>query len=315
MSARCAQPTKLNFANASASHVDLAGWIDRVHADAAGTIEIRLHGRETPLGRNPLRQLAQLRDGSADLAVLFPGYFAGDFPDDDVSEIPFLFADAAEGSVVMWRLATGGQMRGYGDLHVIGAWTGTDRWLHLRDPLPDLAALRGRRIGAPGEFATPIVAALGAEPVFLSAANAASAIADDRLDGIFVGLRGLYEQRIVDVARHHVAAPLGRPFLVVAMAKARYQALPPAARAALSRHSGEAISRAWGAAEQARHDACTETLRATPGHTLRTLTPAETARWSEAAQTGIQNWLAADPVRKQALEAARREVATLRAGG
>ena len=310
----CAQPTALNFANASASHVDLAGWIDRVNADAGGAIEIRLHGRDTPLGHNPSRQLAQLRDGSADLAVLLTGYYPRDFPDDDVSEIPFLFADAAQGSVVMWRLATRGLLRGYGDLEVIGAWTGSDRWLHLRDPLPDLAALRGRRIGAPGEFAAPIVATLGAEPVSLSAANAAGVIADGRLDGIFVGLRGLYEQRIVDVASHHIAAPLGRPFLVLAMTKTSFQALPPAARAALSKNSGEALSRRWGAAEQARHYARVDTLRATPGHTLRTLTPAEKKQWSEATQAGIQNWIAADPRRQRALDAARREAMMPREG-
>ncbi len=312
--AACARPVELNLANASASHVDLAAWVDGVEADADGAIAIRINGRDTTLGASLPRQLAQLRDGVADLAVLSTGYLPGDFPD-DVSEVPSLFADAEEGSVVVWRLVEQGVLRGYADLHVIGVWTGADRWLHTRFPVPELTALAGRRIGVPSDFAVPIVEALGARPVAISAAGAADAISADRLDGIFVGLRGLYEQRIIDAARFHPAAPLGRPLLAVVMTRARFEALPPAARAALALNSGEAISRAWGADEQFAHNARAAVLRAASDQTVRTLTPEETTQWQEAAQAGIDAWIAADPVRQRALDAARREITTVRTGG
>ena len=310
-----AQPIVLKFANSTGVTDRYTAWIDKVHADAGGAIEIQLFGRDTPLGKGSRPQLGHLRDGSADIAVIVTSQFPRDFPDDDLTELPYLFADAGEGSVVMKRLADQGLIRGYEDFKVIGAWTDADRWLHTNYPLPNLTDLRGKNIRVPGEFTTPIADALGARTVAMSPVKTPPAFAAGNLDGIFNIMRGMYSRGIMDSVSYHVDAPMGRAFLAVLMNRAKYDGLPGAAKAAIDKHSGEALSRSWGDALEAEHWSYVERLRATPGHTVRTITAAEKALLQTASQVGIQNWIAIDPRREQALEAARQEVATLRAGG
>jgi TRAP-type C4-dicarboxylate transport system substrate-binding protein len=310
-----AQPVVLKFANSTQITDRYTAWIDKVHADAGGAIEIQLFGRDTPLGKGSRPQLGHLRDGSADIAVIVTSQFPRDFPDDDLTELPYLFADAGEGSVAMKRLADQGLIRGYEEFRVIGAWTDADRWLHTNFPLPSLGELRGKTIRVPGEFTTPIVDSLGARTVAMSPVKTPPAFAAGNLDGIFNIMRGMYSRGIMDSVSYHLDAPMGRAFLAVLMSKATYDSLPDAAKAAIDKHSGEALSRSWGDALEAEHWGLVERLRASPGHTIRTITAAEKAELEAASQVGIQNWIALDPRRALALEAARREVAKLRAGG
>lgn len=310
-----AEPIKLKFANATSVTDRYTAWIDKVNEDAAGTIEISLYGRDTPLGKSVLRQLAQVKDGTADIAIVITSFHSDIFPDDDVSEVPFLFENAAEGSVVMKRLAESGRLRGYDDFQIVGGWVDADRWLHTNFPVASLEALRGRNIRVPGEFTTPVVQALGANPVSLSPAKAPDAFRSGRIDGIFNIIRGMYLRRIMEFVDYHVEAPLGRAFLVVVMNKAKYDSLPEVAKVAIARHSGDDLSRSWGESLQAQHDELLEKLRATPGHVIRSLTPDEKKQWQSATQTAIEIWIAADPQRRNALDAARLEVERLRAGG
>ena len=62
-------------------------------------------------------------------------------------------------------------------------------------------------------------------------------------------------------------------------------------------------------------DELLETMRATPGHVIRSLTADERKQWDAATQTAIDIWTASDPQRQRALDAVRLEVETLRAGG
>ncbi len=310
-----AQPVVLKFANSTEVTDRYTAWIAAVHADAGGTLEIQLMGRDTPLGQGARNQLGHLRDGSADIAIVVTSQFPRDFPDDDLTELPFLFADAAEGSLIMKRLADQGLIRGYDEFKVIGCWTDADRWLHTNYPLPGIDALTGKNIRTPGEFTTPIIAALGATTVAMSTRRAPEAFAAGNLDGIFNIMRGMYTRGIMESVSYHVDAPMGRAFLAVLINKARYDGLPAAAKAAIEKHSGEARSRSWGDTLEAEHWAYVEQLRATPGHTVRSLTAAERAQLEAASASGVANWIALDPRREQALEAARREVAKYRAGG
>ena len=315
VAAASAQPVVLKFANATAVTDRYTAWIDKVHADAGGTIEIQLFGRDTPLGKGSRSQLGHLRDGSVDIAIIVTSQFPRDFPDGDLTELPYLFADAGEGSVVMKRLADEHLIRGYEDFKVIGCWTDADRWLHTNYPLPSLGDLRGKTIRVPGEFTTPIADALGARTVAMSPVKTPPAFAAGNLDGIFNIMRGMYSRGIMDSVSYHVDAPMGRAFLAVLMSKAKYDSLPDAAKAAIDKHSGDALSQSWGDTLEAEHWGYVERLRASQGHTVRTITAAEKALLETASQVGIQNWIATDPRREQALQAARRELATLRAGG
>src|SRR5580700_7816383 len=72
------------------------------------------------LGRNPGQQPQMLIDGVADLAWVIPSYSPGRFPDTEVLELPGMFKDLREGSLVSTALAARNVFRDYGDFYVVG---------------------------------------------------------------------------------------------------------------------------------------------------------------------------------------------------
>ena len=75
------------------------------------------------LGKAPAQQPQLVRDGVADIAYIVPGYTAEQFPDNAVIELPGLFRDQREASLVFTRLIAANALRGYEDFVVINAFT------------------------------------------------------------------------------------------------------------------------------------------------------------------------------------------------
>ena len=72
------------------------------------------------LGRNPGQQPQMVLDGVADVAWVVPSYSPGRFPDTEVLELPGLFKDLRESSLVATRLNQHKALNDYGDFYVIG---------------------------------------------------------------------------------------------------------------------------------------------------------------------------------------------------
>jgi TRAP-type C4-dicarboxylate transport system substrate-binding protein len=87
-------------------------------------------------------------DGGADFAFVNPGLTPEQFPDDGVMELPGLFRDVREASMVYTRLVATGALRGYDDFFVVGAIVGGPQSIHTRPPISSLGDLRGKKIRA-----------------------------------------------------------------------------------------------------------------------------------------------------------------------
>src|SRR5271155_636280 len=70
------------------------------------------------LGRNPGQQPQLVLDGVADVAWVVPSYSPGRFPDTEVLELPGLFKDLRESSLVATRLNQRTVFKDYGDFYV-----------------------------------------------------------------------------------------------------------------------------------------------------------------------------------------------------
>lgn len=74
------------------------------------------------LGRNPGQQPQMLLDGVADVAWVIPSYSPGRFPDTEVLELPGMFKDLREASLVASAMSAHKSLHDYGDFYVIGLW-------------------------------------------------------------------------------------------------------------------------------------------------------------------------------------------------
>ena len=115
---------KLSFITSNRSNIYqcyVKPFVDAVNADGAGLVQIKVYfsGAISPA----MPEQAQLvLAGAADLAYVVPGYTARQFPDISVLELPGLFRNEREASLVFARLAATGALQGYRKFFVVGAF-------------------------------------------------------------------------------------------------------------------------------------------------------------------------------------------------
>ena len=146
--ATAAEPIKLKMAYFSSDREPpfvavLQPFADAVNREARGLIEIAPYAGGT-LGRSYPKQTQEVLDGVADMAWVDPGLTSERFPDNDVLEIPGLFRDMREATLVHSRLAAAGALRGYEDFYPIAAVANFPLIIHTRPPIASMADLRGK---------------------------------------------------------------------------------------------------------------------------------------------------------------------------
>ena len=266
------------------------------------------------LGRNPLQQLKLVQDGVADIAWVIPGYTPGRFDDTEVVELPFLINNAREGAIGLSRLHARKLIKGLEGLKVLAWSTTAVANFHGKSPIKSLAELRGKKTRASSSQAAKVLEALGAVPVQMGAPQVAESLARGVLDLSLNDWSFVATFRLDEVAEHHLAVPMGALAFMVVMQKSRYDALPPAARAALDRYSGEALGLRFATAIDI---AANETMErsAKSGKGSMVIVPAaEQATWRSLTDPVVAAWRKAKPGNEQVFQAFTEEIQKLRAG-
>lgn len=104
-----------------------------------------------------------MRDGVVDVAWVLAGYTPGQFPQLQVTELPFTVESGEEASVVAWRLHEAGLVEGIDDVHVLTLWTPYVTNIHLTDePVDGLEDLKGTALRTAGATQAMFVETIGA---------------------------------------------------------------------------------------------------------------------------------------------------------
>jgi TRAP-type C4-dicarboxylate transport system substrate-binding protein len=292
--AASAQPVTLKFASFEPPQAPITGsvftpWAKEVSAASGGTLKIDIYPGGT-LGRNPLQQLKLVQDGVADLTWTVPGYTPGRFDDTQVAELPFLVTDATSGSLAMTKLHQQGLLRGFDDLKLLLIGTVPANNVHSREPVKSLADLKGKKIRAGSSQIAKLVETLGAVPVQLGAPQVAESLARGVIDASLNEWNFVATFKIDEVVRNHTVLPMGTVAVMVPMMKAKYDALPAQAKAALDKHTGEALARRFGAVVDKTNDATRERVAKSGKNNVVVLPPAEQQAWRAAVQPVTDAW-------------------------
>jgi TRAP-type C4-dicarboxylate transport system substrate-binding protein len=280
----------------------LAPWAKDVMADSGGTLKIDFFPGGT-LGRNPLQQLKLVQDGVADITWTVPGYTPGRFDDTQVAELPFLVTDATSGSLAMTKLHQQGMLRGFDDIKLLLIGTVPANHIHSREPVKSLADLKGKKIRAGSSQIAKLVEALGAVPVQIGAPQVAESLARGVIDASLNEWNFVATFKIDEVVRHHVAVPMGTVAVMVPMMKAKYDSLPPQARAAIDKHSGEALARRFGAVVDKTNETTRDRVAKSGKNTVLVPPQAERDAWRVAVQPVTDAWRKAAPQNEKIYQA------------
>ena len=105
------------------------------------------------LGKAPTKQYELVKNGVADVTWVLPGYTAGQFPQMGVFELPFLFHNGVEASIVGWKLHEKGLLDGLEDVHLVGFFASEpNALLHAQADRQIWAILPTRRSVPPARF-------------------------------------------------------------------------------------------------------------------------------------------------------------------
>ena len=233
-------------------------WIDQVRQATEGRVTVRLLAQ--PLG-GPPAHFDLVRDGVADLGYSLHSFIAGDrFVAQRAAEFSFLGDDAEALSVAYWRafertLRRAEEHRG---VHVLGLYTHGPGNIHTRPrQVMQPGDLAGLRFRVPGGHASDLVQALGGVPVQAPAGQIFEMLSRGVVDGVTITYEAITSFRLTEHVRFTTTLPGGiyNTSWFFVMNEAKWNALAPRDREAISALSGEAFARligkAWNEADRA----------------------------------------------------------------
>ncbi|AUG55371.1 TRAP transporter substrate-binding protein [Thalassospira marina] len=233
-----------------------------IEKESGGTLKIE-HYPGGILGPNPAAQLKLVEDGVVDIAEVPAAYTPGRFPELPIFELPFEYKSTVEASLTAYKMYEEGLLHGFDNLKLVGIAAIGPYYIHTKKEVTSADGLKGLKIRVGGPVQGEIMKRLGAVPVGgMSATQIAENISRGVIDGSLMDNGNLYNFRIADAADYHVTnVPLGNFAVLFPINKAKYESLPPKAKAALDKVGGKWFSRVLAQNLDAQNDETLASLK------------------------------------------------------
>jgi len=314
-----AEPIELKFACFEPPFADPVKYgykpfIEAVNKDSEGTLHITLYPGGT-LGRDPRLQLKLVMDKVVDFASVVGEYTPGRFPDDEVFKVPFMANDQLEASLAAQRMLDKGLLRGYDDVKIIGLRTTANYHFNTTFPVEKPEDLKGHKIRLTSKLHVYIANQLGISVVGgIPITKVAESISRKVLDGSLNDYTGDFAFRIKDAAKNQTMLPLGCVTLMLAMNQQKYESLPPKAKAAIDKHSGEAFVRKVSEAQLEGNKKMLGMLLKDPKRKVLIPKGDDLKLWKAAIMPAVEKWKKETPNGEKLIKAYQHEIDLIRAG-
>ena len=264
------------------------------------------------LGRNPGQQPQMVLDGVADVAWVVPSYSPGRFPETEVLELPGMFKDLRESSLVATRLDQHKVLNDYKDYFVIGLWGTAPYSIHTNFPVNSIADLKGKTIRASSKVESAALRAFGAVPIGMPVTEIPEAISRGTISGTTSHMSPFFDFGLDRVTNNHFFIGLGVVPLVVLMNKKKFDALPGSVQDVIKRNAGEALTKTWIESITSYNAANLEKLKTNPKNKVVFPSQAELDAAQKLLTPVREEWVAQSPRHKELKAALDAELAAVR---
>lgn len=311
-----AEPIELKLAFFTSNHFQsyqagVKPFVDAINAKGRGVLAVKVYANGA-LGAALAEQPQMVVDGRADIAFVIPGQTPYRFPDNLLIEMPSLFRNAREGTLVYTHLVAAKLLRGYDDLFVIGAYMTGPNFIHGRKAMPNLDSLKNLKVRANNSTEAEAAVRLGAIATVMPAPMVGDALAKGTVDATIMSATSFFDSGGSRAATNHYLLPIGSAPLLLVMSRRRFDSLPEAAKALVREHSGEWAARAWIESFEAGEQAILDKIKSD-----RTRKVVEPSTDDLEAASGIyrtisDGWAAKSPRNRELLKQVETELATIR---
>ena len=253
-----------------------------------------------------------IREGVTDLALVVPSYTPGRFEENEVFELPGLFADMREATLVYTRLVESGKINGYEDFVPIAMVTTAPYSVHTNTPINSLNELDGKKIRSTGAIEGEVLKKFGAAPIGMPITQVPEAIGRNTIDGTTAHPSALFDWGIVRVTSDHYFTRLGVVPLVALMNKDKFNSLSQAGQDAIRKYAVEWMADTYIESIGAYNDSLMEKLKNDPDHQVVFPSQADMDANQPIFDGVIDEWASKSPRNKELLEAVRAEIAAVR---
>lgn len=270
----------------------LQPWAEKIAEESNGRIRIEIFPA-LQLGGTAADIYSQVRDGVADIGWTLPGYTAGLFPKTELFELPFIAGPAT---------ATAPALMEFAGLHLEDEWKDVKLLaLHITapghvhtvgKPIRTLDDIKGVKVRAPSSVGVKTLEALGAVPVGMPVPQVYEALSRKVVEGALLPWTIMKPTRVYEVTRFSTETGILASTFAFFMNKNAYNSLPDDLKKVIDDNTGLALARRagvlWHEDEQPARKSALET-----GTEIIALEGAELARWKEATQPVIDEWIKA----------------------
>jgi TRAP-type C4-dicarboxylate transport system substrate-binding protein len=305
---------KLSFFGSEQTEIYRGGikpFVDAVNAEGKGLVAIKVFPRGS-LGKALAQQPQLVLDGKIDIAWVVPGQTPYRFPDNHLLELPGLFNDTREGTLVYTHLISVHALRGYQDFFVIGAYMPDPTIIFSRKPVGSLADLRGQKIRANNPVEAETLERFGAMPTVMPAPKLAAAVKAGTIDGAALGPTAALEFGVASEAKHQYLLRGGAAPLLLVMNRRKFEALPEAAQAVIRKYSGEWAAKRWTEAFGAKEIKSLDQLRSDPERSVVVPSAPDLATARRIYRSMRASWAAKDDRNRRLLKMLEMEIAAIR---
>ncbi|MEC5323477.1 TRAP transporter substrate-binding protein [Aurantimonas sp. A3-2-R12] len=282
----------------------LKPWAEKVEAESDGRIKVEFYP-SMQLGGSPPELFDQARDGVADVIWTVLGYTPGRFPKSETFELPFIMTDAVSTSKAFQAFVEKNAMDEFEDVHLLAVHTHGPGLFHTKETINKLEDLNSMKIRGGSRIINQLLEKLGSTPVGMPVPAVPESLSKGVIDGATIPWEVTLPLRIAELVKNHTGfsgdnGMYTQTFAIV-MNKDSYENLPDDLKAIIDDNSGMKLAEMAGKAMQAS-DKVGEAKARDAGNTVVTLDEAETARFKDASQAVIAEWVAQGEGRQQLLD-------------
>lgn len=272
----------------------LRPWAEKLKAESEGRITVEIYPA-MQLGGRPPALYDQVRDGVVDIVWTLPGYSPGRFPKTEVFELPFMPASAEATSKAAWAFYEMHLRDEYGDVKVLAVHVHGPGLIHTKgEGIAKLEDMRGKKLRGPTRMVNRLIEKLGAVPVGMPVPTVPEALTKGVIDGTVIPWEVTLPLKIAEIVSSHTEFTGDRglytAFFVLAMNKAKYEALPDDLKAVIDKNSGMETA-AWLGRVMDEGDGPAKNAAENRGNKIITLNNAETERWKAASGSVVIAWI------------------------
>jgi len=288
-------------------------WAQKVNAEGKGVLSIDV--RPGPTMATFENVYDRVLTDVVQIGWEIQAAVGGKFPRSNVVALPLITDDAVASSVAFWRLYKSGAIAAEYDQAVpIMLVTLPPAAFHFAKPLKSLDTMAGEKLIVPNKVAGDALQALGGSPLSLPLTDMYPAIQRGTADGTMIAWVAFNPWKLYEVTSYHVDAAFGGAAGMIFMSRARYNALPPAAKKIIDENSGEALSRHFGQVMVDENNVQREAVNKMPKQTFVTPNATQLAGWQQKITPVIDQWTKVVPEGDKVLTQFKAELANIKAG-